>query len=81
MVMAEAEARRLYRMAKAEIPAHLIKMFEAVVLDDLTLRRAARFSRCRDSRVGPMFAQAAGVLVWHCERAEISFANDRILER
>jgi hypothetical protein len=49
-------------------------MFDAVVLDDLPLRRAERFVRCRNGQVSARFRQACNDLAGHLhrERADLS---------
>lgn len=47
----EAIARQMYRGARDAITPFYIRFFEAVVLRDVPLRRAARFARCRAERV------------------------------
>ena len=71
MTLVEAEARRHYRAARDVIPAHLLKLFEAVVLDDIPLRRVARFVRARNARVLVDFRRAAEKLREHCQSVGI----------
>ncbi|MBB4859645.1 hypothetical protein HNO88_002974 [Novosphingobium chloroacetimidivorans] len=63
----EAHARGLLRSARLSIPAHLRNFFDAVVVSDLPLRRAGRFTRCRNGRELPLLRQAAEALADHFE--------------
>lgn len=63
----EAIAREEFRAARDAISDHLLRMFDAVVLRNLSLRRAARFVRCRNDNALPQLRSACQQLVVHCE--------------
>jgi len=73
----EAIARREYRDARDAIAPVLLRMFEAVVLGNVPLRRTERFVRCRNGQIKQRFIAACGDLMAHCERLglEISGAD------
>lgn len=66
-----AEARDEFRAARASLPTGLVRFFEKVALEDLPLRRARRFARCRDDRTLHHYRQCAEALLTHCDRAGI----------
>lgn len=74
MTETEAVARQYYRMAVEAIPAYLRKFFLAVVINDLSLRRACLHARCRNDQAMDRFRTAASSLVSFCnsERVELS---------
>lgn len=59
---AQLEARHSFRHARAFIPGDLVGIFELVVLEEYSIRDAARISRCRFSS-GPKAVQAAALLL------------------
>jgi len=59
---AQLEARHSFRHARGFIPGDLVGIFELVVLDEHSIRDAARLSRCRFSS-GPKAVQAAALLL------------------
>lgn len=67
----EAEARDSFRHAAAAIAPVLLKMFDAVVLHDIPLRRAAKFVRCRNGQEFQRFLAACQDLVAHVEANNI----------
>jgi len=69
---AVAEARDEYRAARDMLPAASLRFFEAIVLDDLPLRRAARFARCRDDRAQHQFRTVCERLHQHLLSAKAS---------
>lgn len=71
----EAEARNAVRRARAAIAPVLLKMFEAVVVHDIPLRRAARFIRCRNSMEMQRFRVACQDLVNHLNGDGVDLTN------
>lgn len=69
---AVAEARDAFRAARAALPAFYMRFFEAIVLNDVPLRRASRFAKCRDDRAPRRFRDVADVLFDHCAKAKVS---------
>ena len=51
----EVEARRNYRAARAAIEPFYIRFFEAVVLDDMPIKRSAAYAKCRTGRTPQRF--------------------------
>lgn len=68
---AELIARDYFRLARAAIAPNLLKMFDAVVLENLPLRRAERFVRCRNGQVLSRFRAACEDLIAYMDRAQI----------
>lgn len=68
----EAIARDHVRTARSAIAPVLLRMFDAVVLEDLPLRRAERFVRCRNGQVLPRFHAACNDLVDYCQRVGVA---------
>lgn len=71
------EAREQYRMARSSIPTRLVWCFEAVVLGDLTLTRAAGAGRVRKGSIVKAFRQAVDRLSSAC----LDMAKDEISRR
>lgn len=75
----EAVDRLAYREARAALTSFYTRFFEAVVIGDVPVRRAARFARCRAERAILRFRDTIGDLIEHLNRTgvEISPARDR----
>ncbi|MFC4255397.1 hypothetical protein GRI97_08160 [Altererythrobacter xixiisoli] len=69
----EANARRMYREAKAQLPAEYIKFFEIIVLEDVAIGLATRFARCRNARAIGIFRQLADKIAVFCETNDIDY--------
>lgn len=76
----EAEARDLYRRAKAVIAPRFIQVFEFVVISDLSMRQAATKAKRDNSRVFPQLRSSCERLVrfWDGCGIEIVPATDEI---
>lgn len=61
----EAEARERFRAARAAVTPFYLRFLDAVVIDEVPLRRASRFARCRSERTIHRFRQVAQELVDH----------------
>lgn len=72
----EAQARIQFRAARAAMTAFYLRFFDAVVLEDLPLRRAARFAKCRDGKAPHRFRMVAQELANFCERMSIETRGD-----
>lgn len=73
MTEIEAEARQEFRLAHdALVPVKLRAFFDKIVLEDMPLRRAARFAKCRDERALKRFRTVAESLLTFCENSKIS---------
>lgn len=72
----EAIARDCLRNARKAIAPSLLRMFDAIVLHDLPLVRAARFVRCRNSATTERFKTACDDLLSYCQATQDSFARD-----
>lgn len=70
-----AAARVAYREARDELPTFYLKFFEKIVLDDLPLRRAARFAKCANHKAPRRFRDVAQALTAYCERAKVSYPD------
>lgn len=55
----QQQAQRLLREVKAEIPKHMIRFFEAVVIDNVPITRASRFIRTKPANALKPFKQLA----------------------
>lgn len=75
MSLQEAEARRNYRIATNSIKPHLRRFFQAVVIDDIIIRNAARFVRCSNGKEVMKFRLAANQLVVFVEGSGIDAAK------
>lgn len=73
--VAVAEARDLFRKARAAMPANRLRFFDAVVLDDLPLMRACRFAQCDNSRASHRFRKVANALVVFCQREKVTMPD------
>lgn len=71
----EVEARLAYRAAKDALTPFYVKFFEAVVIHDIPVTRAARFARCRNDRAPKRFRDTAQELLEHCERIKASIID------
>lgn len=71
----EAIAREAFRLARASIHPSLLRMFDAVVLENLPLRRAERFVRCQNGQVAARFRSACEQLVDHCQRSKVEWID------
>ncbi|MXP24825.1 hypothetical protein GRI39_02030 [Altererythrobacter indicus] len=69
--MDEADARRTFRLLREQITSFYIRFFDVVVLDDASMKIAARYARCRNSRVAARFRQCAQQLVDFIEQNDI----------
>ena len=68
---AEADARNAYRAARKSLTAFYVRFFEAVVIGDVPVRRAARFARCRAERAVLRLRQVIGELIDHCNQVGV----------
>lgn len=73
----EAEARKFYREARSALTSFYLRFFEAVVIGDVPVRRAARFARCRESRALLRFRDAIGDLIDHLNRTGVEILPSR----
>jgi len=73
----EAEARGEFRAARASLPAFYLRFFEAIVLDNLPLRRAARFAKCRDDRAQRRFRDVAQQLADFCAAQRVDLSSSQ----
>lgn len=73
----EAEARELFRAARAALSDGYIKFFDSIVIHDIPPSRAARFARCRNERAFVHFRALAQALAGHVEKvpAFIAFTD------
>lgn len=71
-----AVARDAYRKARNALPRFYIKFFEKIVLDDVPLRRAARFAKCGDHKAPRRFRDVAQALADYRERKDIHIGHD-----
>ena len=64
MAMSEREAiaRGNFRAARKAIPEHYLPFFDAIVLHDIPLCRAARLAKCRTERAPALFYELAQAL-------------------
>lgn len=53
----QQQAQRLLREVKAEIPKHMVRFFEAVVIDNVPITRASRFIRTKPANALKPFKQ------------------------
>lgn len=73
MAMSEREAiaRRNFRAARKAIPERYLPFFDAIVLDDIPLRRATRLATCSTARAPALFCELAQALAdfreQHCD--------------
>lgn len=67
----EAEARLAYRAARKSLTSFYVRFFEAVVIGDVPVRRAARFARCRAERAVLRLRQVIGELIVHCNQVGV----------
>ena len=70
----EVEAREAFRKARKALPEHFLRGFDAVVLGDLPLRRAARFIRSDNSKIYYVFSTTCNKLVVWCQTNGIELA-------
>lgn len=73
----EAEARKRYREARSALTSFYLRFFEAVVIGDVPVRRAARFARCRESRALLRFSDTIGDLIVHLNRTGVEILPTR----
>lgn len=73
----EAEARLAYREARGKLTAFYVRFFEAVVIGDVPVRRAARFARCRAERAILRFRDTIGDLIEHLNRTGVEILPTR----
>lgn len=71
----EAEARLAYRAARDALTPFYVKFFEAVVIHDSGVGRAAKLAKCRYDRALKRFRETAQELVEHCERVKAIIPN------
>ena len=71
----EAQARQEFRDARKAMPAALLRFFDAVVLSDVPIRRAARFARCHHSKVTRRLTECCIPLLAWCERSGIDLSG------
>ena len=71
----EAQARQEFREARKAMPASLMRFFDAVVLGDMPIRRAARLARCHHSKVTRRLVECCIPLLAWCERSGIDFSD------
>jgi len=64
----EVEARQNYRAARASIKPFYIRFFEAVVLDDKPVTRAASYAKCRTGRTPQRFRSCCEQLIVFIEK-------------
>lgn len=65
-----ALARDEFRAARAALEELYIPFFEAIVLDDIPMRSAARLAKCRNEKAPRRFRDVAEALLDHCQRAK-----------
>lgn len=73
----EADARIAYREARSALTSFYLRFFEAVVIGDVPVRRAARFARCRAERAILRFRDTIGELIWHLNRTGVEILPTR----
>lgn len=69
----EIEARQHFRDARAAIDDHMLRGFDAVVLGNVPLVRAARFIRCAKHKVKIVFSSTCNQLVVWLQASGIEF--------
>lgn len=74
----EAEARDLYRKARAEIAERYVELFELVVIDDLSLRSASIRAKRDNSKLLAVFREAGERLADFFDAAGMTVAEDEI---
>ena len=55
----QQDAQRKLREAKSEIPKHMVRFFEAVVIDNVPVTRASRFIRTKPAKALKQFKELA----------------------
>ena len=71
MTIDEAYARQMSRLARTAINPSVLRFFDAIVLEDVPLRRAARFVRCRAGGAKEKFRKAVMDLTFFCENEKV----------
>lgn len=71
----EAVAREEFRRAQGAIPKRFLRFFEAVVIEDASLRKAGRKMRCRNGRELAKFREASTALVDHLEEVGVDLVQ------
>ena len=70
-----AEARDLYRGARAVVPAGYVRFFEAVAVSNIPIRRATRFARCRNELAATRFRDCAELVWQFCDSCGLDFGK------
>lgn len=58
----QQQAQKLLREVKSEIPKHMVRFFEAVVIDNVPITRASRFIRTKPANALKPFRQLASAV-------------------
>lgn len=66
----QQQAQSDFRAARCALPARYLRFFDAVVLGDIPMHRAARFARIRKSNAAPKFRTLAETLAEYRKAAE-----------
>lgn len=75
MTLDEAYAREQFREARNVMDSHFLRMFDAVVIDDIPMIRAARLARCANDRIYKHFRMITNQLVVFCEANDVDLVG------
>lgn len=63
--------RELLRAARTALPERKIPFFDAIVIEDQSLRKASRIIRCRNGDAPAIFSEVAECLARHCSERRV----------